>query len=480
MKKITHPAIGLLFAFVLSTVALGQSPTKSKDSIMPKSTSPVAKATKGNVIDEMAWIVGDEPILLSDIERQRLYYESMGQKFQGDARCIIPEQMAVQKLFLNQAEIDSIVPDERIINQEVTRWLQQVTNELGGRERVEEYLGQSYSQIREERRKIVREEITVMQMQQKLVGEVNVSPSDVTRFYESINKDSLPFMPRTVEVQIITMKPKISVSQIDKVKAKLIEYTNQVTSGSRDFSTLARLYSQDNETAAKGGELGFLGRAELEPEFANVAFSLRDPSKVSRIVQTKRGYHIIQLIEKRGDLINVRHIMLRPEVEEGELTKATARLDSIANLIKSDTLTFSQAAMYYSFDEDSRLSDGRMVNSNHESRNYGTSRFELEDLPQEVSREIAGLNEGEMTKPFRMFDKNNNEVIAIARLSASHPGHRANVVEDYQVIKGMVENKKRGEMIEEWIKEKQKTTFVNISPGYRDCKFHYPGWVRRD
>ena len=434
---------------------------------------------KTNVIDEVAWIVGDEPILKSDIERQRLYYESMGQRFQGDARCIIPEQVAVQKLFLNQAEIDSIVPEERLISSEVNRWLQQVTNELGGREKVEEYLGQSYAKIREERRKIVAEEITVMQMQQKLVGEVNVAPSEVTRFYEEVDKDSLPFMPETVEVQILTVKPKVAVSQIDRVKERLIGFTKQVNDGTYDFATLARLYSQDNESAVKGGELGFLGRAELEPEFANVAFSLRDPSKVSRIVQTKKGYHIIQLIEKRGDLINVRHIMLRPEVELDEIQKATARLDSIARVIKSDSITFGEAALYLSADEDTRLSGGQMVNANQQSQNYGTARFELSDLPQEVSAEINGLEVGQMTAPFRMYDKNNNEVVAIARLQARHPGHRANPIEDYQVIKSLVENKKRGEMIEEWIKEKQKNTFVNISPGYRDCDFRYPNWVER-
>ena len=432
-----------------------------------------------NVVDEVAWIVGDEPILRSDIERQRLYYESMGQRFQGDARCMIPEQMAVQKLFLNQAEIDSVVPEARIIDQEVTRWLQQVTNELGGREKVEEYLGQSYAKIREERRKIVAEELTVMQMQQKLVGEVSVAPSEVTRFYDSVNKDSLPFMPATVEVAIITLKPKISLTDIDRVKERLIDFTKKINAGEYDFATLARLYSQDNESAVRGGELGFLGRAELEPEFANVAFSLRDPTKVSRIVQTKKGYHILQLVEKRGDLINVRHIMLRPDIDTEEFDKATARLDSIARTITADSLTFQEAAMLYSFDEETRLAGGQMVNANQQSQNYGTARFELADLPQEVSAAISPLAVGSMTKPFTMYDKNNNAVVALARLQARHPGHRANVVDDYQVVKSMVETKKRADMIENWIKEKQKSTFVSISPGYRNCDFNYPGWVER-
>ena len=253
--------------------------------------------SRKNVVDEVAWVVGDEPILLSDIERQRMYYESMGQPFQGDPRCIIPEQMAISKLFLNQAKIDSIEPNQQMINANVNQWLEQVTNQLGSKEKLEEYLGQKYSQIREDRRKIVAEQYTVMQMQQKIVGEVMVAPSEVNRFYEQINKDSLPFVPTTVEVQILTLQPKISVKEVDAVKQRLVDFTEQVNSGKSDFETLARLYSKDNETALRGGEIGFVGRAELEPEFANVAFSLNDPKKVSRIVETKRGYHIIQLIE---------------------------------------------------------------------------------------------------------------------------------------------------------------------------------------
>ncbi len=430
-----------------------------------------------NVIDEVAWIVGDEPILRSDIERQRLYYESMGQHFPGNARCIIPEQMAVQKLFLNQAQIDSVYPNEQMVNQEVNHWLESVTSELGGRDKVEEYLGQRYSQIREDRLKVVREEFTVMQMQRQLVGEIVIAPSEVTRFYEEVDKDSLPFIPQTVEVQILSLKPKMSMTEVDRVKARLVDFTKQINSGERSFETLARLYSEDKATAMKGGELGYLGRAELEPEFANVAFGLRDPGKVSRVVQTKRGYHIMQLIDRRDDLINVRHIMLRPNVDMSELDKATTRLDSIAHLVRVDSLDFGTAAMYFSADEDTRLSNGQMVNGNTQSNQYGTSRFQLEDLPQEVSAVVAKLEVNELSQPFRMHDKDNNEIIAIVRLKDRHDGHRANVVDDYQVVKSIVEARKRSELIDEWIREKQKTTYVRISPAYRDCDFQYPGWV---
>lgn len=442
--------------------------------------SPEASAQTKNrsgVIDEVAWIVGDEAILLSDIERQRLYYESMGQHFEGDARCLIPEQMAIQKLFLNQAQIDSIYPNEAMVNQAVNQWIEMVTNELGSREKVEEYLGLNMAQIRADRRKVVSEESVVMQMRQKLVGDIQVAPSEVNRFYDTVNKDSLPFMPQTVEVQIVTQLPNVPLSEVDRVKQQLIEYTEKVNKGEMSFETLARIYSEDSNTALKGGEIGFVGRSELEPEFANVAFGLQNKDKVSRIVKTAKGYHIMQLIDKRGDQVNVRHVMLRPKVANDDLIATTSRMDSIAHLISVDSLPFDVAARMYSYDEDTRLGNGQMVNTNEQSQYYGTSRFTMEDLPQEVSAQIAKLQEGEVSQPFTMLDKNKNTVVALVLLKRRAPGHRANVVDDYQIIKNIVLQKKQNDTLNEWIQKKQKTTYVSISPEYRQCKFQYPGWL---
>lgn len=437
----------------------------------------VVKAqSKSNVIDEVAWVVGDEYILLSDIERQRLYFESMGERMSGNARCMIPEQMAVQKLFLNQANIDSITVNPSLVNQAVIQWIEAVTNELGGRDKVEEYLGRNMSQIREERTKVVADEYRVMQMQQKLIGDVKVSPSEVNRYYDTVNKDSLPFMPQTVEVQVIMIKPTIPISEVDKVKERLIGFTNDINSGKSEFETLARIYSRDDATALKGGEIGMVGRAELESEFANVAFGLNDTKKVSRIVQTARGYHIMQLIEKKDDRINVRHLMLRPEVSSEELIKATARMDSIAGLIRDHSMEFHVAAKKYSSDEATRLANGQMVNDKQKSAYYGTSRFTMEDLPQEMAPIVAKLNEGEISKPFAMTDKDKNTVVAVVLLKKRVEGHRANVVDDYQVIKEIVLSKKQNEVLDEWIRKKQKSTYIQINPSYQQCDFKYPGW----
>lgn len=439
---------------------------------------PVA-AQKRNVIDQVAWIVGDEPILLSDIEKQRLYYESIGQRFDVDARCVISERIAIQKLFLNQAKIDSIQPNEAAIAQHVNAWIEQTANELGGRDKLEEYLGKNISLIREERRKIVREEYIVQEVQRKLVQGIKVSPSEVTRYYNEINKDSLPFIPTTVEVQIITIEPKISASETDDIKARLRQYTEEIHSGKRDFTIMAQLYSQDKATALRGGEMGFVGKAELEPEFAHVAFSLADNKRVSRIVRTAKGYHIMQLIEKRGDMINLRHIMLKPEVAQEAIQAAQNRLDSITTTIRKDSLTFDLAALYTSYDEDTRNNNGLMVNQNQQTSLFGTSKFEMAHLPQEISAKVISMKEGEVSAPFIMKDKHANTVVAVVKLKRRIEGHRANVVEDYQVIKDIVTERKRSQEIDRWIRDKQKETFVKISPDYQQCQFNYPGWIKK-
>ena len=287
-----------------------------------------------NVIDEIVWVVGDDAILRSDIETQRLYMLNEGQRFDGDPYCVIPEQLAIQKLYLNQAKIDSITANENQVIANVDQWMNMAVNQLGSREKLEEYMGKKYSQIKEERKETVREQQIVQQMQQKLIGEIKLTPSEVRKYFNELSQDSLPNIPTTVEVQIITMEPKIPFEETDAIKARLREFTEQVNEGKMEFSTLARLYSEDPGSSVRGGELGFMSKTQLLPEFANVAFNLKDPKRVSQIVQTEYGYHIIQLIEKRGDRINCRHILLKPKVSDKELTEATARMDSLSNDVR--------------------------------------------------------------------------------------------------------------------------------------------------
>ena len=431
-----------------------------------------------NVIDEIVWVVGDDAILRSDIETQRLYMLNEGQRFDGDPYCVIPEQLAIQKLYLNQAKIDSITANENQVIANVDQWMNMAVNQLGSREKLEEYMGKKYSQIKEERKETVREQQIVQQMQQKLIGEIKLTPSEVRKYFNELPQDSLPNIPTTVEVQIITMEPKIPFEETDAIKARLREFTEQVNEGKMEFSTLARLYSEDPGSSVRGGELGFMSKTQLLPEFANVAFNLKDPKRVSQIVQTEYGYHIIQLIEKRGDRINCRHILLKPKVSDKELTEATARMDSLSNDLKAEKFTFDEAATFVSSDKDTRNNRGLMVNQHYESSNYSTPRFEMQELPQEIGKVVYQMQVGEVSKPFTMLTDKQKEVVAIVKLKARTEGHKANLADDFQAMKQLVESKKREELLNDWIRKKQKTTYVRISEGWRNCDFKYPGWVK--
>ncbi len=431
-----------------------------------------------NVIDEIVWVVGDDAILRSDIETQRLYMQNEGQRFDGDPYCIIPEQMAIQKLYLNQAKIDSIDVNENQVIQSVDQWMNFAINQIGSREKLEEYFGKKYSQIKDERKEMVREQQIVQQMQHKLIGEIKLTPSEVRKYYNELSKDSLPNIPTTVEVQIVTMEPKIPFEETDAIKARLRDFTEQINSGKMEFSTLARLYSEDPESAKRGGELGFLPKGGLLPEFANVAFNLNDPKRVSQIVQTEYGYHIIQLIEKRGDRINCRHILLKPKVSDKELREATAKMDSLYADLESGKFTFEEAATFVSFDKDTRNNKGLMVNQNYESNNSGTPKFEMQELPPEIGKVVYTMQVGDISKPFTMLTNKQREVVAIVKLRARTEGHKANLTDDFQALKAIVEAKKREELLNDWIAKKQKTTYVRISENWKNCDFRYPGWVK--
>ena len=438
----------------------------------------LSAVAQDNVIDEIVWVVGDDAILRSDIETQRLYMLNEGQRFDGDPYCVIPEQLAIQKLYLNQAKIDSITANENQVIQSVDQWMNMAVNQMGSREKLEEYMGKKFSQIKEERKETVREQQIVQQMQQKLIGEIKLTPAEIRKYFNQLPQDSLPTIPTTVEVQIVTMEPKIPFEETDAIKARLRDFTEQVNTGKMEFSTLARLYSEDPGSSVRGGELGFMSKTQLLPEFANVAFNLKDPKRVSQIVQTEYGYHIIQLIEKRGDRINCRHILLKPKVSDKELTEATTRMDSLYNDLQAEKFSFDEAATCVAADKDTRNNKGLMVNQNYESSNYGTPKFEMQELPQEIGKVVYQMEVGDISKPFTMLTDKQKEVVAIVKLKARVNGHKANLADDFQAMKQLVESRKREELLNDWIRKKQKTTYVRISEGWRNCDFKYPGWVK--
>lgn len=434
----------------------------------------VPAVAQDNVIDEVVWVVGDEAILKSDVEEARMYFMMSGTNIEGDPYCVVPEQLAIQKLFLHQAAIDSIdVTEQEVIN-ELEREINMRVNQFGSRERMEEVYGKTSTQIREQLRETVRDRMVMERMQDHLFGNVKLTPAEVRRGFSKLSTEEIPFVPTQVEVQIITQQPEIPIDEIERVKAELRDYTERVNSGEAQFSTLAVFYSQDTESARRGGELDFFGRGEMVPEFSNVAFNLTDPTKVSKIVETEFGFHIIQLVEKRGDRIKARHILRKPEVPAESLQASLGKLDSLANQIRNGEITFNDAVQF-SADKNTRKNFGLMSNEMTLS-----PRFELQELPQEVARVVYEMKVGDVSEPFVMLDrKTGKEICAIVKLKARIEGHKANPNNDYQVVKDVMIAKMKQQKLEEWIKKKQETTYVRINENWCNCEFQYPGWVKK-
>lgn len=426
-----------------------------------------------NIAEEVAWVVGDEPIYKSQIEEQysQMQYENI--PIDGDPYCVIPEKLAIEKLFLHQAEIDTIVVEDATVQQEVNARINLFIENLGSKEKVEEYFRKPIPDMREALMEMMKNQYTIQRVQQELTDDVKATPADVRKYFEGLPKDSIPFVPMQVEVQIISIKPVIPQQEIEEVKSRLRDYANRVNTGESEFSTLAILYSEDG-SSVRGGEVGFKGRTELLPEYASVAFNLTDPKKASKIVETEAGFHIIQLIEKRGDKINTRHILLKPKVSEKELTEGIERLDSLRSDLVAKKFTFEEAAQYLSQDKDTRNNQGLMVNQ----QNLNT-KFEMAQLPQEVAKQVDKLNMGEISEPFIMIDqKTNREIVAIVKLKSRIEGHKANLRDDYEVLKQMYENHAKREIIANWISQKIENTYIYIEDGWRDCDFEHKGWLK--
>ncbi len=434
-----------------------------------------AVAGVDNVAEEVAWVVGDQPIWKSEIEDayQSMLYEKT--PIDGDPYCVIPEQIAIEKLYLHQADMDTVEISESMVNQQVESQINYYISSLGSKEKVEQIFNKSLPALREGLREMWGNRSRVQQVQRNLTKDITSTPTDVRRYFSKLPEDSVPYIPRQVEVQILTAAPAIPREEIDNVKARLRDYSDRITKGESDFSTLAILYSQDPGSSGRGGELGFMGRGQLVPEYAAVAFNLNDPKKVSKIVETEFGFHIIQLIEKRGDRVNTRHILLRPRVSEKDLSDAVVRLDSLrTDIVENNKFTFEEAVGYLSHDKDTRNNRGVMVNSES-----GNSRFQMSELPQEVAREVNKLQPGEISQAFIMKDpKTNHDIVALVKLTNRIEGHKANLSDDYQAIKNMYEQSRQKEILDEWLAKKIKDTYIRIEDGWRECDFKHTGWIK--
>lgn len=429
-----------------------------------------------NVVDEVIWVVGDEPILLSDVEEARISLEMNGEAMENPY-ATIPERLAIQKLYAHQAELDSIEVNESAINKAAEERLNFFIQQYGSRENMEAMIHKSTAQVREMFREMGRNQQLEEEVKRNLTSNIRVTPAEVRDFFSKMPQDSMPYINTKVEVQIITSIPKVSREEVDRIESQLREYARQVNEGEKTFAHLARMYSQDG-SARNGGECGLSGRNEWVPEFANVAFSLTDPKKVSRIVRTEFGFHIMQLIEKRNDKVNVRHILLKPEIEEAEYERCINRLDSIAMDIRDGKFTFEQAALALSDDKDTKLNKGIMANTDFQTGEI-TSRFEMQELPQDIAKIVANMAVGDISPAVRIInEKTGSEVCALIKLKSRTEGHHASTSEDFQMLKGIVENIRKEEAKEKWLVEKIKTTYTRIAPEWRNYKFKYEGWIK--
>ena len=458
MKSLTSKIAASLLALTGagSLIALAQSPANN------------------NIVDEIVWVVGDEAVFRSDIEEELQQLRAEGGSLPLNPYCVIPEQLAVQKLYLHQAKMDTIEAPEGQLNTQVDRRLDYFVAGLGSKEKVEQYFRKSFPELRNQLRDVMRTQYIIGQVQESLTKDVKATPSLVKKYFAALPVDSIPYVPLQVETQIIMVYPQVPQSEIDAIKDRLRDISERVNNGESDFSTQAIMYSEDDGSAMQGGELGFHGRADWVPEFSNVAFQLSDPKKVSRIVETEYGYHIIQLIDKRGEQVNVRHILLRPHVSSADLEKARLNLDSLRKEIVGGKFTFDEAARYASHDKDTRNNRGVMMN-----QNTGSSRFEMQDLPPEVAVQVEKMQPGDISSAFVMKDpKRNQDGVAVVRLTSRTPGHRATLSEDYNMIKEMYLAARKQEVINEWVEKKISTTYNRIEDSWGNCEFQYKGWKK--
>ena len=424
------------------------------------------------IIDKIVAIVGDNTILESDVQMQYEQMRRQGAIPVGQAsRCKILEDIMVQKLLYHLAKLDSLPLDAGEVERQLDARLDYFVKMIGSRKALEEFYHKSFLEIKDDLRDEVREQVLAGKEQNNIIQDVTITPGEVRSFYRKLPKDSIPLIPEQYVIQQIQINPPYSEEAKIAARQKLLDLRKRIIEGER-FSTLAILYSEDPGTARRGGELGFMGKAELDKDFARVAFSLKK-GQVSPIVETRFGYHIIQLIDRKGDMINVRHILVKPKLSAEAIRRANHLLDSIARQIRIDSLSFEKAAFLYSEDDETRTTGGLVINPN-----TGESRFDMSQLDKKTGQLVDKMKEGEISDPFQIVDNSGNTVFKIIRLKKVVPAHRANLQLDYELLANMAKQEKQKEVFNEWVEEKLQTTYVRVDDEYKNCKFQYKGWIK--
>ncbi len=421
------------------------------------------------IIDQVVAVVGDNAILQSELFEQRRLLEGQGVDLGSNPECAVLEDMLFQKLLYNQAMVDSIEVSESHVEQEIERRLRYFIQQIGSREQLEEYYGQSIEELREEFREPVREQEISRRMESVITEDVSVTPSEVRSFFNNLPEDSIPMVESEMRLSKILIEPEIEEDQIADLRSRLETFRERIIDGD-SFRTLAIMYSEDPGSARRGGELGFHGRGELHPEFEAEAFSL-EPGEISEVVETRSGYHIIELIERRGEQVNVRHLLLRPQVSPDVEQETREKLDSIRGLITSGEKTFSEAAREFS-DHRSARSGGVMVN-----QFTGTTRFKTDELDPNLFYVIDRLDEGEISRPVETMTDDGRPAYKIISVRERIDPHPANLQQDYDYIQKLALEEKQQEAIRAWAKRMLQSTYVTIKEEYQNCDFEVD-WVK--
>jgi len=419
------------------------------------------------IVDQIIARVGDKIILQSDLEASYTQWMQMGNYASTQAKCGILEELIIQKLLLNQAEIDSIEVTENELNQQIDARLNMFINQFGSVAEMENFLNKSIFDIKKELKRALESQIVADRMKSKITEDVTLTPAEVSNYYKKLNSDSIPLVDISFEVRQILIYPKLSPEDEKVSYDKLNEIREKIVTEGKRFEAMARMYSDDEGSRRNGGELGFMSRIELDPTFASVAFSLQ-PDEVSPIVKTKFGYHIIQLIERKGDKINVRHILVKQFIPNEAKQKAIATADSIKKLIVENKITFINAATLYSEDENSKNNGGYVFN-----QMTGSVKFLVAELPPLMKYEIMNLPEKEVSEPILSLDDNGQDVVKIYTIQSKTPQHVANLKDDYQLIYNKALDKKNQEIFYDWVKDQQKNVYISINKQYKDCNFKY-------
>ena len=433
----------------------------------------ISSANSQALVESLAAIVGNEVVYLSDVENNVLEARRGGRRNPvEEIRCDVFQELLISKLFVDQARIDSIVVTDDMVETDLTMKMNDAIRQAGSEKALEDYFKKSIIEIRRDIRKAMVEQQVIAEVQNNISKNLTITPSDVKRYFNSVPRDSLPVIPSKVQISLIQLDPPKNEENKADARQKLLDIRSQILAG-KSFNVLAIMYSEDGSSVS-GGEIGYKLRGELEKEYADAAWGL-SKNTVSKIVETKYGFHIIQVIDRKGDLVNTRHILIRPKVKPDESVKALTTLDSLARLIRKDSLKFENVALRYSSHMDSRTNGGKFVSTNPSDR---INWFSLDELNKEMFGKVRDLKPGEISEPFQTTDEIGNVVFRIVRLDDEVPAHRANLKDDYQFFYNAAMMSRRQETYQDWITKKFETTYIKISDEFKSCKFLEQGWLK--